>query len=181
MKTLCGLLLLGSSLLAQDAPPPSASAPACGPVETRFQVKTDQDRHPTIQPDAGKAVVYFLQDDAEFLTRPRPTTRMGIDGAWVGATKSNSYFYVLVAPGEHHLCVSWQTSEGFDVPENTAAAHFTADSGGVYFFRARDFWARDLGPSGHVELLPLDSDEGQLLIAKFSFSTATPKKSPARC
>jgi len=178
MKTLCGLLLLGSLSFAQNTPTASAIAPGCGPADTRFQVKTDQNRHPTIQPDAGKAVVYFLQDDSEFLTRPRPTTRFGVDGEWVGATKSNSYFYVFVAPGERHLCASWQSFEGFDV-ENTAAAHFTADPGGVYFFRAHDFWARDFGPA-HVELVPLDSDEGLLLASKFSLSTATPKKSPAR-
>ena len=177
MRVFCGLLLLGSLLFAQNAPTASASAPGCGPADTHFQVKTDPDRHPTIQADGGKAVVYFLQDDAEFLTRPRPTTRFGIDGEWAGATKSNSYFYVSVAPGEHHLCASWQSSEGFRV-ENTAAAHFTAGPGGVYFFRARDFWARDFGPA-HVELLPLDSDEGLLLASKFSLSSSTPKKSTA--
>jgi len=176
MRFFWSFLILASLSFAQNAATAAAAAPGCGPADVHFQVKTDQNRHPTIQPDAGKAVVYFLQDDAEFLTRPRPTTRMGIDGEWVGATKSNSYFCVLIAPGEHHLCASWQTFEGFGVSHNTAAAHFTADPGGVYFF-PRDVWIRDLGPA-HVELLPLDSDEGLLLASKFSFSTSTRKKSP---
>ncbi|MGA3194313.1 MAG: hypothetical protein ABSD39_04865 [Terriglobales bacterium] len=178
MRIICSFLLLASLSFGQDAPAASTTAPGCGPIDIHFQVKADQNRHPTIQPDAGKAVLYFLQDDAEYLTRPRPTTRMGIDGEWVGATKSNSYFYVLIAPGEHHLCASWQSSGGAITPKDTAAAHFTADPGGVYFFRARDFWARDIG-TAHVELLPLDSDEAPLLVGKFSFSTSTPKKSSA--
>lgn len=175
MKIMCSFLLLASLSFAQDTTTAPASAPGCGPADIHFEVKTDQYRHPIIQPDPGKGVLYFLQDDAEFLTRPRPTTRLGIDGQWAGATKSNSYFYILVAPGEHHLCASWQSYGGVITPENTAAAHFTADAGGVYFFRARDFWARDLGPA-HVELLPLDSDEGLLLAGQFAFSSSTPKK-----
>ena len=37
------------------------------------------------------------------------TTRVGLDGIWVGANHGKSYFFVLVNPGDHHLCVAQQT------------------------------------------------------------------------
>ncbi|MFZ0797781.1 MAG: hypothetical protein WCA13_01930 [Terriglobales bacterium] len=175
MKTAFALLLLAPLSLAQNSTTASASAPGCGPADVHFDVKTDKHQHSVIQPESGKSLVYFLQDDSEFLSHPRPTARWGIDGDWVGATSSNSFFYVSITPGEHHLCASWQSFVGFGVSENTAAAHFTADPGGVYFYRARDFWTKDRGPA-HIELRPLDSDEGQLLAGKFSFSTSQAKK-----
>ena len=49
-------------------------------------------QHPFAKPESGKALIYFLQDDPNFLSRPRPTTRFGLDGNWIGATQSNSYF-----------------------------------------------------------------------------------------
>jgi len=180
MKTAFAFLLLASFSFAQNdvsAPPPttaSATAAGCGQADVRFEVKSDSQQHPIVQPEDGKAVLYFMQDDAEFLSRPRPTTRFGVDGEWVGATNANSYFYVSLAPGVHHLCASWQSFVGFGV-ENTAAAHFTADTGGVYFFSAQDFWNRNGGPA-NIKFVPIDSDEGRLLASKFSFSTSKPKK-----
>jgi len=186
MKIAFALLLLASFLFAQNlfaqnqvgAPTPttaSATAAGCGQGDVRFDVKSDSQQHPMVQPEDGKAVLYFVQDDKQFLSRPRPTTRFGIDGEWVGATNANSYFYVSLAPGVHHLCANWQSFVAFGVSENTAAAHFTADAGGVYFFSAQDFWNR-AGGSANIKFVPIDSDEGQLLASKFSFSTSKPKK-----
>lgn len=175
MKSVLVLVLLASASFAQNPPTTSATAPGCGPAGVHFAVKTEKKQHPILQPERGKAIVYFIQDDAEFLSRPRPSTRMGIDGQWVGATNSNSYFYVSVTPGEHHLCASWQSFVGFGVSDSMAALHFTADPGGIYFFRAENFWNKELGPA-HIKFVPIDSDEGQLLASKFSFSTSQPKK-----
>jgi len=135
-------------------------------------VKTDKETHPA-QPEAGKALVYFIQDDSAFASRPRPTTKMGIDGEWVGATHSNSYFYVSVNPGVHHLCASWQTGEGSEEVE-VAAAHFTAEAGGVYYFDAKNAYGREVSKS--ISLNLLDSDEGPLMTNRFSFSSSRPKK-----
>lgn len=136
---------------------------------------TDKGQHPVAKPDAEKAVVYFVEDDSEFGTVPKPTTRIGLDGAWVGATHGNSYFYVPVDPGEHHLCASWQTAVVVFQGHQTAAAHFTAEPGGVYYFEVRNTWARDVG-TARIRLKLLDSDEGQLLAGKYSFSTFHEKK-----
>jgi hypothetical protein len=162
--------LLPTTLSAQGAP-------GCGADDAKFDVSTKKPRQPIGKPDTGMALIVFLQDDVQFDSRPRPTTRFGIDGTWIGATTANSYFSVAVEPGEHHLCAKWQNFVGFTFGAgmNTAAAHFTAEPGGVYFFVARDrFIENEIPPE--VKLSPLDSDEGQLLAGKFSLVASRPKK-----
>jgi hypothetical protein len=120
-------------------------------------------------------LVYFIENDSQFDSFPSPTTRIGIDGEWVGATHGNSYFYSSVLPGVHHLCASWQKAVLVLQGRQTAAAHFTAEAGKVYYFEVKNTWHRDHG-AGEISLRSLDSDEGQLLANKFSFSTFQPKK-----
>jgi Protein of unknown function (DUF2846) len=163
-----------SSAFAQEKPTDGAGAPGCGEPKTKFEVKTNKSQHLT-QADAGKALVYFIENDSQFDSFPSPTTRMGIDGEWVGATHGNSYFYLSVDPGVHHLCASWQKAVLALQGRQTAAAHFTAEAGGVYYFEVKNVWHRDHG-AGDISLRPLDSDEGQLLANKISFSTFQPKK-----
>jgi hypothetical protein len=183
MKTALALFLalLPASVVAQDAATASAVASGCGAENTKFDVTTERSKHPFVKPEPGKAIVYFLQDDSYFQSRPRPTTRFGLDGNWVGATQSNSYFYASVDPGEHHLCAGWQSFVGFNVAQKSAAAHFTAQAGGVYFFVVNDRadaageHGERLYPAG-MKLSALDSDEGQLLMSKFGFSTSRVRK-----
>jgi hypothetical protein len=106
MKTFPAFLVLlafANSSFAQSGPTATAAAAGCGAETTKFDVQSTNTQHPFAKPGPGKALVYFLQDDTYFESRPRPTTRFGIDGAWVGATQSNAYFYFAVDPGEHHL------------------------------------------------------------------------------
>jgi hypothetical protein len=123
----------------------------------------------------GKALVYFVEDDSQFGSIPKPTTRAGVDGRWVGATHGNSYLFISVDPGEHHLCASWQSAVIVGQGHKTVAAHFTAAAGGVYYFAVKNTWVRDLGTAG-ISLTPLDSDEGQLLLRTFLLSTSHQKK-----
>jgi Protein of unknown function (DUF2846) len=174
MKALLAVLILTSSAaFAQEQPTGTAIAPGCGPSNAKFEVKTDAHQHPVTRPEGGKALVYFIEDDTKFLSRPRPTTRVGVDGTWVGAAHNNSYLYFSVAPGEHHLCASWQTTVALGAGHKTAAAHFTAEDGGVYYFRVKNSWNREY--PADIEFGPLDSDEAQLLMSKFSLSTSHPK------
>jgi len=161
---------------AQTHGPMSDRVPAggCGPAAVHFEVKTEK-HHLPVQPENGKALVYFLQDDTQFQSRPRPTTRIGIDGTWVGATKSNSYFYVSVDPGEHDLCSSWQSFVGFNTGHTAAAVDFKAEAGRTYYFLVRNAWVRELQKPAGIELEPVNDAEGQLLTSKFSFSTSHPK------
>ena len=171
------LFAFATPLYAQSAPPATASAaaPGCGDVGIKFDVKSDKSQHPFAKPDAGKALLYFLQDDSYFVSHPRPTTRFGIDGNWVGATQSDAYFYVSVDPGEHHLCAGWQSFVSVNTAHRSAAAHFTAEPGGVYFFIVRDQSQHETRPAG-MKFETLDSDEAQLLMSKFAFSTSHTRK-----
>jgi hypothetical protein len=175
MSTKLLLFLMVLPVLAQAQSGDSRVAPSCGPSEVNFEVKTEKSPHPIARPDAGKALVYFLEDDSEFGSAPKPTTRAGVDGGWVGATHGNSYFYFSVDPGEHHLCACWQTAVLLGHGRKVAVAHFTAEAGGVYYFKVKNTWVRDMGTAA-INLEPLDSDEGQLLASKYSFSTFEPKK-----
>jgi len=80
-------------------------------------------------------------------------------------------FYISVNPGEHHLCASWPSSAGFTDGHKSAALQFTAAAGNIYFFLVRDHIVAQAG----MEFLPLDSDEAQLLMSKFAFSTSRSK------
>ena len=162
-----------SPLRAQSPPVQQAVAIGCGPESETFSVKTDSTQHPMTQPDSGKALVYFLEDDDEVAGPNNPTTRMGIDGAWVGANQGDSYFYVNVAPGEHHLCADWQKAILLHNAREAAALHFTAQAGGIYFFRVRSYWS---GDKSDIKFRADDSDEAQLLMSRYAFSTSKPKK-----
>jgi hypothetical protein len=62
MKASLVVLLFAASAFAQDPSAiPSAEA-ACGPKQVTFDAKQDPIQHPTPQPDAGKALVYLIED-----------------------------------------------------------------------------------------------------------------------
>jgi Protein of unknown function (DUF2846) len=173
MRTILAILLFAASACAQSAPAASDGNPVCGGLpNTTFEVKTENSEH-SAQPVAGKAIVYFLQDDSNFVARPRPTTRLAVDGAWVGATHSESYFYFPVEVGEHHLCALWQPG-GLDSAVRTGAAHFTAEAGHVYYFRAQNSSRQDGVRT--IEFGRVDSDEAKLLIRQYAFSVSSVKK-----
>lgn len=167
------MLLLGAGCVATAQS--TVGAPGCGPESGHFDVKTTKSQHPGAQADTGKAMVYFLQDDREFESIPKPVVRMGIDGKWIGATHGTSYLATVVEPGQHHLCASWQTNVTIAGSKQSAALHFTAEAGQVYFFSVRDRWFRDHG-SLPMTFEALDSDEGKLLISQFAFATSQPKQ-----
>ncbi len=159
MKIPLFALLFAASAFAQA---PSAVLPAaCGPQAVSFTVHLDKNQHAVLQPEPGKARVYFVQASG--------LIRYGIDGAWVGANRGHSYFSVSVEPGEHHVCAQMQ---GLGAPM-AELTHFTAKAGEVYFYRAR------LPPTLEGLYLffnPIDSDEGKSLIASYSLSVSSPKK-----
>jgi hypothetical protein len=174
MKAAFLFLLLTSPALAQNSPSQPAVASGCGAANARFDVKNVKGQDAPTQPEAGKALVYFIQDDSEYAGLFAPTTRAGVDGAWVGATHGNSYFAFSVAPGEHHLCASLQTSEGANPSSARALVHFTAEAGNVYYFRVKTKWHRDYANTV-IDFTPVDSDEGMLLASTFSLKTSRPR------
>jgi hypothetical protein len=162
------IVLLAASALAQVAPvDPTA---ACGHQNVSFKVKLDETQHTLAQPEPGKARVYFFQDAGTPMTLGYPTVKLAMDGAWVGANHGNSYFSVSVEPGEHHVCVTLQSSL---VAQRVELAHFTAEAEKTYYYRTRLVMSRSVEL---LELEPIDGDQARYLAATFPLSVSNPKK-----
>jgi hypothetical protein len=73
------MLVALSAFAQQDS---GALVAACGPKSTSFNVKLDESQHTLVQPEPGKALVYFVQDigDANCFADCL-TTKIGLDGA----------------------------------------------------------------------------------------------------
>jgi len=169
MKAALALMLFAASAFAQN--PADVAKAACGPKGVSFDVNLDRSKHALTQPDPGKARIYFIHQAGNHATfGVNPTTRIGIDGAWVGAYRSNAYFSVSVGPGEHHLCADLQS---LATGHQLELAHFTARAGKMYYYRTRLFLTQGVD---YLELNPVDSDQAKLLIATFPQSVSHPRK-----
>lgn len=131
MRPILGLSLLlatvASISLAQVSAAVSAAESACGPGNVRFDMKSDKSQHTAAQPEAGKALVYVIQDvgtvhciGACFIAK------IALDGAWKGANQRNSFFSFAVDAGERHLYAKSQSDSSVGA-ESAALAHFTAE------------------------------------------------------
>jgi uncharacterized protein DUF2846 len=164
MKSALIALLFAASAFAQE--PSAVATSACGLNSSSFQVKLDTSQHTIVQPDPGKALVYFIQEKGSDTFAV--TTKVGLDGAWVGANKNSSYFAVSVEPGEHHVCANVQSFRGHPV----GFVHFTAEAGKVYYFDGRVVYgeASDL----YFFLGAVDDDQARYLIDSLAMSVSTP-------
>jgi hypothetical protein len=177
MKAALVLSLFAASAFAQ-APLQNqsliaASEAACGPKNVKFDAEQDATHHPTPEPETGKALVYVVQDIDEIHCSSCALTKTGLDGSWVGANQGSSYFFFAVTPGEHHLCVNWQSRLEYR-SRAFAMANFTADERKTYYFRERFIFVPNTGYSFTLD--PINSDEGKYLVATSSFSVSHPKK-----
>ena len=171
MRIALVLMLLTVSAFAQDQSA-FVNAAACGPKGANFDVKRDQSHHPLSPTEPEKARVYFVQDiGVVHCLGGCLTTKIGIDGAWVGADQHNSYFFVSVEPGEHHVCANRQSRFAW-ANQMVALAHFTAEPGKIYYFRTRTFGDKD---QALLDLDPIDSDQAKYLIASYPLSVSHPK------
>jgi hypothetical protein len=147
------------------------AAAGCGPSEAHFDVKTDKNQHPSGHLQPGKALVYVFEEDT---SGGAPTTRVGLDGKWMGANQVQSYFFFSVDPGEHRLCTNWQEKYAAFARLGSALS-FTAEAGKTYYFRTM------ITTIYGVRLEPLDSAEGQFLISADALSTShSSKTEPAK-
>ena len=178
MKAILIVAVLASSAFATDLATVPLAESACGPGNVQFDVKTESSQHPTPLAQDGKALVYVV----EVFEKPgnqlaKPTTKVGLDGTWVGANKSNSYFFFPVETGDHHLCVAWQSALK-TYSKKVGLTNFSAEPGKAYYFEAR-ITEHDEANGGAwftLDLQPVNNDEGQLLVASSALSTFRPKK-----
>jgi len=161
-----------TSAFAQDSSSIATAETACGPAQVQFDARAAKDQPPA-QPEAGKSLVYVVEVFEAVNPIGGPTLRVGLDGRWVGADKSDSYLSFSVDPGEHHLCTRWQ-SRLKRFSDKAAFAGFTADPGKVYYFRARIIEGD--GSNFSLDFAPVNEDEGKYLVASSAPSVSHPKK-----
>jgi hypothetical protein len=180
MKALLAIILLASPVVVlAQADAPARAMTACGPKDAQFNIKIDKTTHSMAEPEAGKALVYVIQDQKTKYVND-VTIRVAIDGSWMGADRGDSYFFFAVTPGVHHLCGDWITSMDMD-ERIVALANFTAESGKTYYFRARNWGSmrsRD-AMSWVLDLDAVNEDQGRLLAARSGLSVSTQKKDVA--
>jgi hypothetical protein len=171
MKVLLALIFFAWPCMAQSYVPPIDPEAACGANDDKFQVKSDvQGKH---LPDvaAGRAVVYFVETQ-KIDGIGNITAKIAVDGAWVGANQGDSYFFVTLDPGEHHLCARWQSS--LAIRQQVSLNNLTAESGKTYYFLVRI--TGDGREAYSFDLVKINSDEAQLLIARSPYSISRAKK-----
>jgi hypothetical protein len=155
------MLVAAAGAEAQSAPAESA----CGKPNIKFEVKTSPVASPGAEPD--KAIVFFIEQDLTTRVYVTPSTRLGMDGEWLGATSGNSYAFFAVSPGVHHLCAD--TKFGGVGGEGQAFLHFQAKAGATYYFEVRNTRVGDPKWSSEelhdVSLAQLDEDEGEYLVS----------------
>jgi Protein of unknown function (DUF2846) len=164
MRSVLVVMILAVCVLAQDQS--GRVTAACGPTGVSYVVKRDETQHTLTPPEPGKARVYFVRDIGMMKCLGScGTTKIGLDGKWVGANQRNSYFSVSVEPGEHHVCAN-------DGGETFAFAHFSAEAGKVYYFRTR---SSSEEYQKLFDMDSMDSDQGKYLIGLYPLSISSPK------
>jgi hypothetical protein len=120
MKAALVIVLCAASGFAQDQTAIAAAEAACGSKNVTFSVRQDATQHPMPEPEPDKALIYVVEDlgkcpdcdggsNALSTNVNQALTKVGMDGAWIGANQGSSYIFLAVAPGEHHLCINWQS------------------------------------------------------------------------
>jgi hypothetical protein len=162
---------------------------ACGSDKIQFDVRTAQNQPAPAPPAAGKAQIVFVEflDKDACMGCGTPTTRIGMDGKWVGATKGISYFAIDIAPGDHHLCADWQSMNGKFRESKVDVAELSAEAGKVYYFRVGisstpgAVYGPPNGPVTSTANLSLDlkqigGDEGKYRVKISRRATASPRQ-----
>jgi hypothetical protein len=178
MKTNHALFLLVVIVFANSCR--AATMPdACGDDKARFDVKTLKNQPLPSIPAAGMAQIVFVEnfDHGEGLcVECKVTTRVGVDGQWVGADYGNSYFVYNVTPGEHHLCVDWQSAMP-KLRQKVGLLALTAEPGQIYYAEIKVKLVQyENGMEKRLALEPMDNDQGKYLVKIDPLAKATAKK-----
>jgi hypothetical protein len=174
MKGTIVVMLLAVTAVAQQTQSRPNIFAACGPNGVDFKTETST-AQPPAQPEPGKALVYVVED-YRAISWTSPTIKVGLDGAWMGATHDTSYLFFSVDPGEHHLCINWQSSL-----EQASFARLVAEPGRTYYFRARPHTFSGRWDNNYLDLDAIDPDEGQYLVASSPLMASHPKKIKQVC
>ncbi|MGA2167614.1 MAG: hypothetical protein ABSG62_05340 [Terracidiphilus sp.] len=178
MKPSLNALFLCASLACAGQAWATILPDACGDDKVKFDVKTERSKTPPAAPAEGKAQIVFIENENQMIGPfMYATVRFGLDGAWAGANKDNSYFTLDVAPGVHHLCASWQSALHM-LKKSIDVASFTAEPGKVYYFAAQVTVIPTGGNNANYTfgLSQLDEDEGKYRVKAWKLATSIPSK-----
>ncbi len=180
MKPSLMLLLLGASLVPAMQVRAITLPDSCGDDKVRFDVKTEKSIATPAPPADGKAQIVFietLEKGGATCIGCDVTTRIGLDGAWVGANKGNSYFTLDVSPGEHHVCVAWQSASG-KMRKKLGLDFFVAAPGNIYYYRAtvKIIVTSESYMEQSLKLRRVSDDEGKYLLKTSELSSPNVKK-----
>jgi hypothetical protein len=158
---------------------------ACGNEKVSFEIQLQTNPPAPGAPEAGKARVFLIEKSEKppaigclsAGVSCNDVTRFGVDGAWMGATKGNSYLPISLEPGVHHLC----TVVGKDVH----AEPVTVEAGHTYYLQVEykaegKQYGTGKEPNYQVEknvsFSMLNEDEGKYRVKVSALSVATPKR-----
>ena len=167
--TLCVLSAIGSCAWAKDLPD------ACGDDAIHFHVTTQPGGPLSAPPPAHARVVFIESVDRDFCLGCEPiTTRVAIDGVWVGANNDHSYFVADVSPGRHQVCADWQRLVFLKIHVDS----FTAEAGKTYFYLVRVTNRASRAPDARdreekIRLYPLDDSQAHFLLKDADLSAAS--------
>jgi len=162
-SALLSIALLSAARLSAQTSLPAPSG--CGPAATLIDVSLDKGLHPA-PPTAGKARLFYIESD-RISGFYKPTTRVGLDGQWIGAAQGKSYFIVYIEPGQHKLCINWQDPALFvgkkQPPQQSI--EFTAKAGESYYMIGEtDFKGAN---RSSMNLDQLKTDEGEDYLSEY--------------
>jgi hypothetical protein len=175
-RFLLAILMCTAPLPAQTPAMDPRIAAGCGPLHSEFSVKVDKNDHNLLQPDPGKALVYVIVQERpdHALKIGDITTRIGLDGRWVAANHGQSYAAFAIAPGDHRICVDWQSSPEA-LQKLNGAVNLSAQAGKTYFYRTV-LHVQSLEQSPGLWFEAVDPAEGMLLLSKTGKSVWKEKK-----
>ncbi|HEX4001245.1 MAG TPA: hypothetical protein VHX36_01260 [Candidatus Acidoferrales bacterium] len=172
-KYLLLALLLAAPAYGQAAD--LRAAAGCGSPKTQFNVKVEKKGRAMPRPAPGKAIVFVISEyktQPGYMTLGHVTTRVGLDGNWMGASHQNSYLFFTVNPGDHQLCSDVQSI--FAPKSLAAAADLTAAPDQSYFYRVVVNERRGEKPRMYLDAV--DNAEGALLMSNAGLSMSKAKK-----
>jgi hypothetical protein len=170
----CCILTLATKLSKAQQVPSNPLAAACGPTEADYTVKRVDDTQIPAQVPPGKALVYIIESMPDYSIYTKKVN-IGMDGAWLGATDSQTHISFTVNPGVHHLCAVYQGEAAPMDPEGqTLLLHLNAQAGHTYYINYHAFFLRE--QPGIAFFAPVDDDEGLLLVQRTQQAISKLKK-----
>jgi hypothetical protein len=132
---------------------------SCGPLAEAWNYKTTSTNTlPQIPSD--KAMVVFI-NHTEI---SNGLYRIGADGKWLAATKTKTYAYFFLPPGEHHLC-------GEAHAKYRAALSLNARAGETYFVGNGQ-----TGFMGEPKLEAMNADQARHEMQRFKLAVSRPRE-----